>query len=129
RVIEDTSHAVSPILRDKGLRTLLGTPLVLDGRGIGVLHVGSLSPRRFTADDARLLELVADRIATAIGRARAFGAEQLARHDAETAEGRVRLLVGGGRDYAFYMPDRAGRGGSGDARAERARGYTAGGGN
>ena len=80
-VIEDVSQAevVSPILRAKGLHTLLGTPLVLDGRGIGVVHVGSLSPRRFTPDDARLLEFVADRIATAIGRARLFEAEQRAR--------------------------------------------------
>ena len=109
--IEDISQAevVSPILRAKGLHTLLGTPLVLDGRGIGVVHVGSLSPRRFTPEDARLLELVADRIATAIGRARLFEAEQRARHDAETAEGRFRLLVDGVRDYAFYMVDRAGR--------------------
>jgi PAS domain S-box-containing protein len=126
-VIEDVSKAevVSPVLRDKGLHTLLGTPLVLDDRGIGVLHVGSLSPRRFTADDARLLELVADRIATAIGRARLFGAEQRARHDAETAEGRFRLLVDGVRDYAFYMVDRAGQVESWNAGAERLEGYTA----
>jgi PAS domain S-box-containing protein len=126
-VIEDVSRAevVSPILRAKGLHTLLGTPLVLDGRGIGVVHVGSLSPRRFTPDDARLLELVADRIATAIGRARLFGAEQRARHDAETAEGRFRLLVDGVRDYAFYMLDRAGRVESWNAGAERLKGYTA----
>jgi PAS domain S-box-containing protein len=126
-VIEDVSKAevVSPVLRDKGLHTLLGTPLVLDGRGMGVLHVGSLSPRRFTPDDARLLELVADRIATAIGRARLFGAEQLARHDAETAEGRFRLLVDGVRDYAFYMLDRAGRVESWNAGAERLQGYAA----
>jgi PAS domain S-box-containing protein len=125
-VIDDVnSVAVSPILRAKGLHTLLGTPLVLDDRGIGVLHVGSLSPRRFTADDARLLELVADRIATAIGRARLFGAEQKARHDAETTEGRFRLLVDGVRDYAFYMLDRAGRVESWNAGAERLEGYTA----
>ena len=126
-VIEDMSKAevVSPILRGKGLHTLLGTPLVLDGRGIGVVHVGSLSPRRFTPDDARLLEFVADRIATAIGRARLFGAEQRARHDAETAEGRFRLLVDGVRDYAFYMLDRAGRVESWNAGAERLKGYTA----
>jgi PAS domain S-box-containing protein len=125
-VIDDVSSvAVSPILRAKGLHTLLGTPLVLDGRGMGVLHVGSLSPRRFTGDDARLLELVADRIATAIGRARLFGAEQRARYDAETAEGRFRLLVDGVRDYAFYMVDRAGRVESWNAGAERLEGYTA----
>ncbi len=126
-VIEDVNKAevVSPILRGKGLHTLLGTPLVLDGRGIGVVHVGSLSPRRFTPDDTRLLELVADRIATAIGRARLFEAEQRARHDAETAEGRFRLLVDGVRDYAFYMLDRAGRVESWNAGAERLQGYTA----
>ena len=125
-VIDDIgSVAVSPILRAKGLHTLLGTPLVLDDRTIGVLHVGSLSPRRFTADDARLLELVADRIATAIGRARLFGAEQRARYDAETAEGRFRLLVDGVRDYAFYMVDRAGRVESWNAGAELLEGYTA----
>ena len=126
-VIEDMSQAevVSPILRAKGLHTLLGTPLVLDGRGIGVVHVGSLSPRRFTPEDARLLELVADRIATAIGRARLFEAEQRARHDAETAEGRFRLLVDGVRDYAFYMVDRTGRVESWNAGAERLKGYTA----
>jgi PAS domain S-box-containing protein len=126
-VIDDLSAAeiVSPVLRAKGLKTLLGTPLVLDGRGIGVVHVGSLSPRRFTPDDARLLELVADRIATAIGRARLFGAEQRARHDAETAERRFRLLVDGVRDYAFYMLDRGGRVESWNAGAERLAGYTA----
>jgi PAS domain S-box-containing protein len=126
-VIDDVGAAevVSPVLRAKGLRTLLGTPLVLDGRGIGVVHVGSLSPRHFTADDARLLELVADRIATAIGRARLFGAEQRARHDAETAERRFRLLVDGVRDYAFYMLDRGGRIESWNAGAERLSGYAA----
>jgi PAS domain S-box-containing protein len=126
-VIDDVSavEVVSPVLRAKGLRTMLGTPLVLDGRGIGVVHVGSLSPRRFNPDEARLLELVADRIATAIGRARLFGAEQRARHDAETAERRFRLLVDGVRDYAFYMLDRNGRVESWNAGAERLVGYAA----
>jgi PAS domain S-box-containing protein len=126
-VIDDVSavEIVSPVLQAKGLRTLLGTPLVLDGRGIGVVHVGSLSPRRFMPDEARLLELVADRIATAIGRARLFGAEQRARHDAETAERRFRLLVDGVRDYAFYMLDRNGRVESWNAGAERLVGYAA----
>jgi PAS domain S-box-containing protein len=69
--------------------------------------------------------LVADRIATAIGRARLFEAEQRGRHDAETAEGRFRLLVDGVRDYAFYMVDRGGRIENWNAGAERLKGYTA----
>src|SRR5918995_2670462 len=37
-VIEDVEHAdiYNPILRDKGLRSLLGAPLVTEGRVIGV---------------------------------------------------------------------------------------------
>ncbi len=39
---------------------------------IGVLHVGTLTPRMFTAEDAELLQLAADRAATSIERARVF---------------------------------------------------------
>ena len=39
---------------------------------IGVLHVGTLTPRVFTAEDGELLQLAADRAATTIDRARLF---------------------------------------------------------
>ena len=115
---------VSPTLRSKGLRALLGAPLVVDERVIGVVHVGRLSSRRFTPDEIHLLQLVADRIATAIDRSRLFEAEQQARRDAETAERRFRLLVDGVHDYAFYMLDRGGRIESWNAGAERLTGFT-----
>jgi sigma-B regulation protein RsbU (phosphoserine phosphatase) len=35
-------------LLDKGLRSLLGVPLVAHGSPLGVLHAGTLVPRRFT---------------------------------------------------------------------------------
>ena len=40
--IDDVEHAdiVNPILREKGIRSLLGVPLLVEGRVIGVLHVG-----------------------------------------------------------------------------------------
>lgn len=41
--------------------SVLGVPMLSSGRVIGVLHVGTLRPRSFTADDIELLELVADR--------------------------------------------------------------------
>ena len=54
-VIPDVDHAdiLNPILREKGIRSLLGVPLLVEGRALGVLHVGSLTPREFTAEDQR----------------------------------------------------------------------------
>ncbi|MGV9214263.1 PP2C family protein-serine/threonine phosphatase [Micromonospora sp. RB23] len=61
---------VNPILLAKGVRALLGVPMLANGNLIGVLHVGSLTLRRFGPDDVRLLQLVADRASLA-GQARA----------------------------------------------------------
>jgi GAF domain-containing protein len=62
----DHSIVINPILREKGVRSLLGVPLVVEGRIVGVLHVGTLVPRRFTEEDARFLQTVADLVALAL---------------------------------------------------------------
>jgi GAF domain-containing protein/anti-sigma regulatory factor (Ser/Thr protein kinase) len=74
--IAEVEHAdiVNPILREKGLHSMLGVPLIVDARAIGVLHVGTLEYREFTNNDAALLQLVAARAAPAIERARLYGA-------------------------------------------------------
>ena len=54
---------LNPILREKGIVSLLGVPLVAGGKVLGVLHVGTLTRRRFTEQDAELLQMVADRAA------------------------------------------------------------------
>jgi PAS domain S-box-containing protein len=81
--VEDVSQAelVSPALRRSGVRSLLGAPLMVEGRVIGVLHVGTLQPRRFTPDETRLLQVVADRVALAVEHARLY--EQVQRHAAD----------------------------------------------
>lgn len=61
---------VNPILLTKGVCALLGVPMISNGNLVGVLHVGSLTLRRFGPDDVRLLQLVADRASSA-GQARA----------------------------------------------------------
>jgi phosphoserine phosphatase RsbU/P len=62
----DHSTVLNPILWAKGIRTLMGVPLIAGGKVIGVLHVGSLTPREFTSEDLELLQLAADRAATAV---------------------------------------------------------------
>ena len=49
-VLDEVDHTkvVNPILLAKGIRSLMGAPLVVNGAVIGVLHVGTLKPRLFT---------------------------------------------------------------------------------
>jgi anti-sigma regulatory factor (Ser/Thr protein kinase)/putative methionine-R-sulfoxide reductase with GAF domain len=70
--IADVDHAdiLNPILREKGIRSLLGVPLIVEGKLIGVLHVGSLTPREFGERDLALLQVAAARAAPGIERAR-----------------------------------------------------------
>jgi anti-sigma regulatory factor (Ser/Thr protein kinase)/putative methionine-R-sulfoxide reductase with GAF domain len=70
----DRAEILNPILRERGIRSLLGVPLIVEADLIGVLHVGTLEPREFTIDDAGLLQLAAARIAPGIERARLFQA-------------------------------------------------------
>jgi len=63
RVSDDT--VVSPILRATGVTTLIGVPMLAGAELVGVLHLGTLAPRRFTEQDVALLQLVADRAALA----------------------------------------------------------------
>ena len=62
----DHSNVLNPILLEKGIQSLVGVPLLVHGAVIGVLHVGTVHNRVFTADDAALLQLAADRAALAV---------------------------------------------------------------
>jgi phosphoserine phosphatase RsbU/P len=62
----DHTTVMNPILWAKGIQSMVGVPMVAGGRVIGVLHVGSLTPRRFTRDEVELLQLAAARAAAAV---------------------------------------------------------------
>ena len=62
----DEAEVVNPLLRERGLRSLLGVPLLVEGSVLGVLHVGTLTERAFDADDTELLQRAGDRAALAI---------------------------------------------------------------
>ena len=72
-ILDRVEHGVvlNPLLWQKGIRSLVGVPLLAEGAVLGVLHVGTLRDRVFTADDAALLQLAADRAATAVQSLRA----------------------------------------------------------
>jgi anti-sigma regulatory factor (Ser/Thr protein kinase) len=63
----DKFDIYNPILREKGLKSLLGVPLMLETRVIGVLHVGTLTQRHWNDGDVEVLERAADRAALAVG--------------------------------------------------------------
>ena len=67
----DHTNVLYTIFQQYGVCSLLGVPLLSRGTVIGVLHVGTLVPRRFTGEDVRLLQVVADRVGSAIQSRRA----------------------------------------------------------
>jgi serine phosphatase RsbU (regulator of sigma subunit) len=73
----DSANVVNPLLVQRGIRSLLGVPLLVGGDLLGVLHVGTLTSRRFTADEVEFLQLAADRAALAAHSLRA-GSERAA---------------------------------------------------
>jgi signal transduction histidine kinase/putative methionine-R-sulfoxide reductase with GAF domain len=79
-VIADLAQVelVSPVLRERGINSLVAIPLVADDAVIGVAHAGSEAYAQFTDDDARLLELIGERIALAIRNAALIEAERAA---------------------------------------------------
>ncbi|HEU5418901.1 MAG TPA: GAF domain-containing SpoIIE family protein phosphatase [Streptosporangiaceae bacterium] len=62
----DQTKVVNPLLMARGIRSLMGAPLRAEGEVIGVIHVGTLTPREFTGHDEDLLQLAADRAALAV---------------------------------------------------------------
>jgi serine phosphatase RsbU (regulator of sigma subunit) len=62
----DHTTVLNPILWAKRIRSMMGVPMMVGGNVIGVLHVGSLTPRQFTGSDTELLQMAADRAAAAV---------------------------------------------------------------
>ncbi len=65
-----------PVLRERGINSVVAIPLTVEDRVIGVLHAGSEAFAQFVEEDARLLELIADRVALAINQAALYDAER-----------------------------------------------------
>jgi hypothetical protein len=71
----DATTVTNPILWEKGVKVMLGVPLLGADDVMGVLHVGRVAQRPFGARDAELLAVVATRVAASI-QARQLAAEK-----------------------------------------------------
>ena len=80
------SDFVNASLREAGVRSMLGAPLRIGHRVLGVVQVGSVEPRTFRRDEIELIRLAAGRIALAVDHGHLYEAETLAR-------GRLTLLA------------------------------------
>ncbi|HWE61665.1 MAG TPA: GAF domain-containing protein, partial [Chloroflexota bacterium] len=82
-IVDDLSAAevANPFLKQT-IRSLMGIPLMVQDRLLGVLHAGTAAPRHFTEDDLLLLRLVGDRVGLALEHARLFEEEQQLRAEA-----------------------------------------------
>ena len=76
----------NPILREKGLESMLGVPLLVEGDVVGVLHVGTLTQRAFDEEDTELLQRAGDRAALAIS-------SRLTEHERGLADALQRSLM------------------------------------
>ena len=62
----EASEVLNPVLREHGVRSLLGVPVIAHDRLIGVLHVGTVTPRAFSATDVSDLEGAANHLSEAL---------------------------------------------------------------
>jgi PAS domain S-box-containing protein len=107
----------NPFLRER-LRSLMGVPLVVEDRLIGVIHASTIQPRAFTPGDVRLLQLVADRVARAIERAQLLEEVERARQEAVEWAGELNATIESIADGVVVF-DREGRLAQMNATAQR----------
>lgn len=76
---DPSDEEAGPLMRSRGVQTLMAAPLRVGPRTVGVLMTDWLAPRALGQDEIDLIDLAAGRIALAVDRAQAYEAEQTAR--------------------------------------------------
>ncbi len=106
-VLHDPSDdETGPLLRGRGVHTLMAAPLRVGPRTVGVLQTDWLAPRPLGQDEIDLIGLAAGRIALAVDRAQAYEAEQNARLRLELLA-RTSDVLGESLDFRAPLDDLA----------------------
>ncbi len=103
---EPGDDETGPLLRGRGVRTLMAAPLRVGPRTVGVLQIDWLQPRPVGQDEIDLIGLAAGRIALAVDRAQAYEAEQSARLRLELLA-RTSDVLGESLDFRAALGDLA----------------------
>ena len=135
-VLDDVDHAdvLNPILPQRGIKSLLGVPLIVRGEVTGVLHVGTLTPRDFRDDHVELLQLAGERIAVGLEQTRLIAGERSGRVRSERLQTVTDLALAHlelnellvQRNPSRSPPDRRFRGAQRFRVADRGRGQRSG---
>jgi PAS domain S-box-containing protein len=92
----DEKDAVALPGSQKRIASLVAAPLIVHGSTLGLVEVGSVTQRRFGPADLRLLQVVADRVAALVERARLDDVATRSRFGAEHAHMHLRILARAG---------------------------------
>jgi GAF domain-containing protein/anti-sigma regulatory factor (Ser/Thr protein kinase) len=98
-----TLEAFGPSWAEEGVRALVGVPLVVGGRVLGVCVIGSRAERRFGDEDIALLTAATERAAWAVENGLLLAAEQRARTTAESVSERLGRLESMSRELVSAL--------------------------
>ena len=87
------ANVINPALRHRGVRTLLGVPIVVDGRLLGVAHVDWLRLHEVTPGEVRVLSATAAQAALAIHYANLHAHLLATNAELEAANRRLQTMI------------------------------------
>jgi serine phosphatase RsbU (regulator of sigma subunit) len=100
----DHTTVVNPILWEKGIKVMLGVPLISRDRVIGVLHVGRVTNNPFASADVEFLQIAGERVSAAT-LARSQAIDAIAGRHLERSLQPTKLPAVAGLEFAArYVP-------------------------
>ena len=90
---EDTSLSTLPYLKEEGIKTLVGVPLLAKGKAVGAMALSSRSARQLDQREINLLESIGNQIGLALENAQLFSNVAKAKSEWETTFDAVTDLI------------------------------------